>query len=317
MNDPAVRTVDLTHRYGDRVALDRFTFEVRAGERFALLGPNGGGKTTLFRILTTLMAPSSGSAGVFGADVVRDRAAVRRMIGVAFQSPSLDDKLTVAENLRHGGHLYGMQGVTLRARIDVLLEQFGIHDRARERVDKLSGGLARRVELAKAMLHRPRLLLLDEPTAGLDVAARRDLWAAVRRLQENDEITVLLTTHVLDDADLATRVAVIDHGKRIAVDTPAALKRLVGGECVALESDRPDAMAQDIRKRFSVDARVVDHSVRIEHEDAYRFVAELAAAFGERVNSVTVSRPTLADAFLHLTGHRLDDDSAAPKGAAA
>lgn len=303
----AIETRDLTHRYGARIALDALTFAVEAGECFALLGPNGGGKTTLFRILCTLIAPTSGAAEVFGLDVVRRRADVRRRIGVAFQSPSLDRKLTAAENLKHAGRLYGLRGTELRQRIGEKLALLGAADRADERVEKLSGGLARRVELAKALLHEPELLLLDEPAAGLDVTARRDLWDHLRRLAAARGTTVLMTTHILEDAEAADRVGILDRGRLVALDAPAVLKRRIGGSCVTIWCDSPDELAAAVHRRYGVEATLIDSAVRIEHPDGHRFAAEMAAAFSERIRSVTVSQPTLADVFIHLTGHRLSD----------
>lgn len=305
----AIRTSNLTHRYGSRVALDRFDLEVRRGERMALLGPNGGGKTTLFRILSTLMTPTDGSAAVDGFDVVAERNAVRRRIGVVFQSPSLDAKLTVRENLHYGGRLYGLGGRELRDRIDELLGRFGVLDRARDRVDTLSGGLARRAELAKSLLHRPDILLLDEPTTGLDVTARLELWKLIDELHADGAVTVLTTTHVLEDADTADRVAIVDRGRRVALDTPAALKQQVGGTCVTLAAADNEGVAAEVRDKFHVDAHVVNGAVRVEHTDGYRFASEAAAALGDRVKSMTISQPTLADAFIHLTGRRLADEN--------
>ena len=212
MSTPALVAHDLTHRYGDRVALDQLNLEVAPREIFGLLGPNGGGKTTLFRILSTLVKPSSGSATLLGLDLLRDTAALRSRIGVVFQAPSLDKKLKVRENLMHQGHLYGLSGVALRERIDHLLLEFNLRDRAGDLVETLSGGLQRRVEIAKSLLHRPELLLLDEPSTGLDPGARIDLWQTLYRLRDQQNVTVLLTTHLMEEAARCDRVAIIDRG---------------------------------------------------------------------------------------------------------
>lgn len=301
----AVETVGLGHRYGNRSALEGLNLTVDAGEQFAMLGPNGGGKTTLFRILSTLLQPTTGAAKVFNNDVIAQQAAVRRRIGVVFQSPSLDGKLTVAENLKHAGHLYGLRGSELRSRSAQLISRFGVSDRASDRVETLSGGLARRVEVAKSLLHQPQLLLLDEPTTGLDVTARRDLQAYLRQAGDEDKVTVLLTTHILDDAESADRVAVIDAGKLLAVDTPAALKSQVGGSCLTIHAGKAVELARQVTEQLGVEATEVDGIIRIEHGEGHRFAAELVSKFGSQIRSVTVGQPTLEDVFIRLTGHHL------------
>ncbi|MCH7702051.1 MAG: ABC transporter ATP-binding protein, partial [Planctomycetes bacterium] len=225
----AVELEALSHRYGDRLALDAVSLQVAPASVFSLLGPNGSGKSTLFRILATLMAPSSGTARVAGLDVRAQRDQVRRRIGVAFQHPSLDAKLTVFENLRHQGHLYGLSGRALRERIRELLDRFALTDRAGDRTETLSGGLKRRVELAKALLHAPQILILDEPSTGLDPAARASLMDHLHQLRDQDGVTTLLTTHLMDEADRCDRIGVLDEGRLVALDGPAELKRTIGG----------------------------------------------------------------------------------------
>ena len=222
MNDAAVEVEDLRRSYGSREALAGLSFDVRRGELFALLGPNGGGKSTLFKILTTLLPPSAGTARVCGHDVRTAQREVRRHIGVVFQHPSVDGKLTIEENLRHHGHLYGLSGAPLKARITELLDRFGLVDRKDELVERLSGGLARRAELAKGLLPRPTVLLLDEPSTGLDPGARRDLLQYLRRLRDDDGMTVVLTTHYLEEAERCDRVGVIDRGRRCCSSTSRA-----------------------------------------------------------------------------------------------
>lgn len=301
----AVRVEDVALAYGKRAALRGVGLEVRRGELYGLLGPNGGGKTTLFTILATLLPPDSGRASVFGLDVVRDAAAVRRRIGVVFQSPSVDPKLTVVENLRHQGHLYGLHGADLRARIERSLERFGLAGRAGDRVERLSGGLRRRVEIAKGLLHRPEVLLLDEPTVGLDPGSRRDLWAQVAALRAADGITVLVTTHLLDEAERCDRLAIVDGGRVVAEGTPAALVATVGGEVVTVRARDPESLRDAVRARFGADATIQDGAVRVEADGAHAWVGRLVEEFAGDVESVTVARPTLEDVFLHRTGHRL------------
>lgn len=301
----AIGIHSLTHRYAQRTALDDLSLNVESASIVALLGPNGSGKTTLFRILTTLLAPSSGSATVAGCDVRTQRAAVRRNIGVVFQHPSLDGKLTVAENLTHQGHLYGLSGHPLRRRAQDLLARFGVADRAADRVDTLSGGLQRRVELAKSLLHDPSVLLLDEPSTGLDPAARDTLMSQLLGLRDEQGVTVLLTTHLMDEADRCSAVAILDEGRLAAYQSPEALKQTIGGEVITLRTASAAALAPQIQDRFSVEACVSDSTIRIERERGHEFVPELIKAFPNGIDAVTVSKPTLDDVFFHLTGHRL------------
>lgn len=296
---------ELSHSYDGRTrALERVSFRVPAGEIFGLLGPNGGGKTTLFRVLSTELVPASGAALVFGFDAAREPAEARRRSGVVFQSQSLDGKLTVRENLRHQGHLYGLRGAPLRSRIDETLARFRVADRADEHVEKLSGGLRRRVEIARAVLHRPRLLLLDEPTTGLDPPSRRELIEYLRELRAAEGVSVVWTTHALDEAETCDRVAILDRGLLVALDTPAALRAEIGGDIVSAETRDAEALREKIRERFGVEGRVVGSAVRVERERGHEFVARLVEAFPEEVESVTLSRPTLEDVFIRRTGRR-------------
>ena len=229
---------NLSHQYGSRLALSNVSFEVKAGEIFGLLGPNGGGKSTLFRILSTMMAPTGGRAEVAGHDVARDPAAVRRSIGVVFQTQSLDKALTVAENLRAQGHLHGLSGPKLRDRMQQVMERLGLADRRNDIVETLSGGLKRRVEIAKGLLHRPVVLLMDEASTGLDPGARRELWQYVEELRSREGVTILLTTHILDEADRCDRLALLHQGRVVAEGTPAHLRSRIGGDVVVLQAAR-------------------------------------------------------------------------------
>ncbi|HEV7223385.1 MAG TPA: ABC transporter ATP-binding protein [Pirellulales bacterium] len=305
MNASAAISVSrLVHRYGERTALAGLDLEIDRGEIFALLGPNGGGKTTLFRLLSTLIPPQEGEIRVLGYDVAQQTAAVRERIGVVFQAPSLDKKLTVAENLRHQGHLYGMSGGALRSRQEEMLARLGLADRRRELVETLSGGMRRRVELAKGMLHAPQLLLLDEPSTGLDPGARSDLWDYLRQVRERDGVTVVLTTHLLEEAEKADRLAILNAGSLVALGTPEALRASVGGDSLTIETDEPEPLAAAIRARFEYPAAVVDGSVRLERPDAPQLVARLLEAFPGKIQSITLGKPTLEDVFIARTGHR-------------
>ena len=303
----AVAVEDLEHRYGERQALRGVSFAVATGELFGLLGPNGGGKTTLLQILATLRRPTGGTARVAGVDVVRDPDEARRHIGVVFQHPSLDVHLTPAENLRHQGHLHGLTGARLAARSAELLERLGVADRAADRVKTLSGGLRRRVELAKGLLHGPRVLLLDEPTVGLDPGGRRDLWEYVRGLRRESGIAVLVTTHLMEEAEGCDRIGILDRGRLVALGTPASLKGGIRGDVISLASEDPEALAGKIRGRFGDDVSVVDGAVRIERTAGAELVPRLAEAFPGAILSITVGQPTLEDVFVQRTGHRFRD----------
>jgi ABC-2 type transport system ATP-binding protein len=280
---------------------------MRRGEIFGLLGPNGGGKTTLFRILSTLLAPTAGCASIAGHDVVREPQAVRRAIGVVFQSPSLDVKLTVRENMVHQGHLYGLHGNALEARIDEMLTRVAMRDRSDARVETLSGGMRRRVDLAKGLLHRPALVLLDEPTTGLDPGARLDLWNYVAEARRRDGLSVLITTHLMEDAERCDRLLIIDRGRIVALDTPDVLRDGVGGDVIVARTRDPEALAAAVRDRFAEDATVVDGTLRIRRARGHEFVPLLFEAFPGQIEAVSVGKPTLEDAFIQRTGHRLWD----------
>ena len=315
MDTPAIRIERLRHVYGARVALDDISFTVTRGEIFGLLGPNGGGKTTLFKILSTLMVPTGGSAAVFGDALSSAADAVRRHLGVVFQHPSLDGKLTVTENLHCHGNLYGLHGSLLRERTGAVLQRLGLTDRAPERVETLSGGLQRRTELAKALLHRPPLLLLDEPSTGLDPGARRDFVQYLRQLREQDGVTIVLTTHYMEEAERCDRFAILHHGQLVAVGSPAELKAQVGGDVVVVQTADAAALQGKIRERFGCEAAMVDGSLRLERPRGHEFVREVVDAFPADVTLVTYGKPTLEDVFVHLTGHRFWADGQPDGGA--
>ena len=302
----ALDVTDLRHRYGDREALGGVSFSVPAGELFGLLGPNGGGKTTLFRIVSTLMPPTSGSVRVSGDDVVGRPERVRRHLGVVFQAPALDVRLTVGENLKHQGHLYGLRGQTLAGRIADALGRVGLTDRARDVVQTLSGGLQRRAELAKALLHRPAVLLLDEPTTGLDPGARRDVWRHLAALRDRDGTTIVLTTHLMDEAARCDRVGIIHEGRLVAIGAPHALTGEIGGDVILITAGDPVALAARVRARFGIAGDVLDEHLRIERDRAHEFVPELVEAFPGEIDAVTFGKPTLEDVFMHHTGRRLN-----------
>ena len=297
-----IQVQNLTHRYGERVALANVSFEVKKGEIFGLLGPNGGGKSTLFRILSTMMVPTEGRAVIAGHDVERDPAAVRRSVGVVFQTQSLDKALTVEENLRAQGHLHGLSGATLRERMEYAMESLGLADRRKDLVDTLSGGLRRRVEIAKALLHRPQVLLMDEASTGLDPAARRDLSRHVENLREHEGVTILLTTHILEEADRCDRLVLLHQGHIVAHGSPGELRSRIGGDVVVLEAGDTAALAAGIEQRFGLQPSVMDGQVRVEIANGHRFIAEVVEAFPGAIESVGLHKPTLEDVFVRETG---------------
>ncbi|HSW49995.1 MAG TPA: ATP-binding cassette domain-containing protein [Bryobacteraceae bacterium] len=297
----------LTHSYGARTALSAVSFEVQEGEIFALLGPNGSGKSTLFRILSTMMAPTAGHATIAGLDVVAEPDAVRRRIGVVFQSQSLDRKLTVEENLRAQGHLFGLCGSTLRARVREVIERLALSERRADLVASLSGGLRRRVEIAKALLHEPRVLLMDEPSTGLDPGSRRDLWQYIEDLRASRGVTVLLTSHILDEAERCGRLVLLHQGKVVAAGTPAELKARIGGDVVLLEVGDAEEMRARLSERFAVQPMIVDGALRVEIANGHRFITEAVEAFPGAIRSVALHKPTLEDVFLDETGASINE----------
>ena len=298
-----METRGLVARYGERTALDALDLRVASGERVAILGPNGAGKSTLLAILATLQRPSAGSAAVMGIDVAREPFAARRRLGVVFQGPSLDRRLSVEENLTLLARLYGLSGAALARAVSEALERVELADRRQDRVSTLSGGLARRVEVARALLARPDVLLLDEPTAGLDPAARAEVWQAIEA-KSRDGVAVVFATHLGEEAERAHRVVILDQGRIVAEGDPASLKTQVGGDVLVVECDEPESLAAAVRERFAVAARVVEGAVLAERERGHEFVPALVEAFPGRIRSVTLRQPTLEDVFVHVTGRR-------------
>lgn len=294
---------EVSYRYGERLALDRLSFDVAEGEIYGLLGPNGGGKTTLFGLLSTLRPLQEGTVTVLGRDLARESIGVRQSIGVAFQAPSLDVHLKVRENMMHQGHLYGLRGDRLTRRIGDLLDRFELTDRAADKVGELSGGLQRRVEIAKALVHQPRLLLLDEPSTGLDPGIRRELWALLEELRDSEGVTVLLTTHFMEEGNRCDRVGLLDRGRLVAEGRPEDLKQRLGGDVVRITTGEPQGVREALHSQFGLDARVVRDLVWYEQQDAHRQVVPVVEALTGKIRSISVAQPTLEDVFLETTGH--------------
>jgi ABC-2 type transport system ATP-binding protein len=298
---PALAVHELRHVYGDREALAGVSFSVARGELFALLGPNGGGKTTLFKILSTLMLPTSGSVSILGVDLARDADRVRQQLGVVFQHPSLDRKLTVLENLKLHGYLYGVPQAELRHRATEMLTRLGLRDRADDLVEALSGGLQRRVELAKSFLHRPDMLILDEPNTGLDPGARRDFMHYLQHLRDQEGVTILLTTHFMEDAERCDRVGILHDGRLVAIGTPEAMKERIGGDIVVLQSPDPLGLQKKLRERFGCEPALVDGTLRVEQPRGHEFIRDAVEAFPQDITAASFGKPTLEDVFIHLT----------------
>jgi ABC-2 type transport system ATP-binding protein len=310
----AIEIAGLAYRYGQHEAISGLSLEVIEGEILALLGPNGSGKTTLFRLLSTLIRLQDGEVRILGSDLRRQPDAVRALLGVVFQAPSVDKKLTVRENVECHGRLYGLAGSVLTSRIDEMLARFRLSDRLRDRVETLSGGLRRRVELAMGMLHQPRLLLLDEPSTGLDPGARSDLWQYLQQVRSEQGVTVVLTTHLLEEAARADRIAIMHRGRIVALGTPAELQASVGGDTLTIRTSDPAALASDITSRFQLSPAVVDGAVRLELPNGHEWVPRLVDAFRDRLDAITLGKPTLEDVFIHATGHQFWSESPTQDG---
>jgi ABC-2 type transport system ATP-binding protein len=292
--------------YGDRVALDGVSFSIRPGEVFGFLGPNGAGKSTLFAVLAGLLPPAAGRLLLDGEVLDPSTRALRARMGVVFQEPSLDAKLTAEENLILGAALFRVPRAEARARAADLLARAGLADRARDPVGKLSGGMRRRLEIARALVHRPEVLLLDEPTTGLDALSFRRTWETLLSLRGEGGTTVVLTTHRPDEAAHCDRLAILSRGRILAVETPASLVSRLSGDVVEVEADDADALAAQIAARFGVVARATGDRVSVERERGHELVPRLVEAFpAGRFRSVSVRRPGLAEAFLHVTGEDL------------
>ncbi|HMO83300.1 MAG TPA: ABC transporter ATP-binding protein [Lacipirellulaceae bacterium] len=309
---PAIAIERLTYRYGKRTAVDDLTLDISVGEVFAFLGPNGSGKSTLFRVLSTLVPVQAGSIVIFGVDGAREPRRASQYTGVVFQSPSLDKKLTVAENLWHQGRLYGMPSAAVRRRSAELLAAVGLEARSQDRVETLSGGMRRRAELAKCMLHRPQLLVLDEPSTGLDPAARLDLWQHLTQLRDSLGTTIVLTTHLLDEADRADRIAILHLGRLVALGQPWELCGELGGDSITIRTEKPTELRAAISARFDLPADVVDGVVRLERPNGHEWIPRLVEAFPGDIQAITLGKPTLEDVFISRTGHRFEAERDLP-----
>ena len=303
----AIDLEDVYFSYGDQPALRGVGFSVEEGRIAGLLGPNGGGKTTIFRILSTLLRPQSGSARIGDSSVTADPFGVRRRLGVVFQNRSLDLELTVEENLRHQGHLYGLRGRSLTERIRDLAERFGITDRLHQPVKALSGGLQRRTDLAKALLHRPRILLLDEPTNGLDPAVSRDFWNLLQLLNGQEGVTILLTTHSMEEAERCDHLIIIAEGRVVAEGSPSSLKGRIGSEIILIRAAETESVCRRLSREFGLSPVVIDGTIRIEYSNGHKLLGQLMETLDRDIDSITATKASLEDVFIRETGHRFQE----------
>ncbi len=303
----AISVRDLRKSFGEFEAVRGVSFEVEAGEVFGFLGPNGAGKTTTINMLCTLAKPSAGAASVAGFDVVTARDDVRRHIGLVFQDPTLDGYLTAEQNLRLHAELYGVEKGLVVPRMRQVLEMVGLWERRGAQVLTFSGGMRRRLEIARGLMHSPRVLFLDEPTIGLDPQTRNSIWGYIRQLQESEEITIFMTTHYMDEAEFCGRIAIMDHGEIVALDTPEALKEQVGADRIRIETDDDGAAIEAIEARFGLEAVISEGAVTFAVPDGEEFVPRLFAELGVPIRSVSLSRPTLDDVFMSHTGTTIRD----------
>jgi ABC-2 type transport system ATP-binding protein len=306
-NGAAISVHGLAKRFGELQAVRGVDFEVATGEVFGFLGPNGAGKTTTINMLCTLAKPTSGSATVAGHDVVRERDDVRRNIGLVFQDPTLDGYLTAAQNLRLHAELYGVQSKLVAPRMRQVLTMVGLWERRDAAVATFSGGMRRRLEIARGLMHSPRVLFLDEPTIGLDPQTRRSIWSYIRELKQREEITIFMTTHYMDEAEWCDRIAIMDNGEIVALDAPEALKAQVGKDRVIIDTDDDDAAIAALSDRFGIEAKLAEGRVTFGVPAGEEFVPRLFAELGMPIRSVSVSRPTLDDVFMAYTGTTIRD----------
>jgi ABC-2 type transport system ATP-binding protein len=300
----------LVKRYGELEAVSGIDLEVHSGEIFGFLGPNGAGKSTTISMLCTLLTPTAGIASVAGIDVMKDPAAVRQRIGLVFQDPSLDDQLTGRENLEFHAFIYSVPAAERRKRIDEMLDLLQLSDRASSQVRTYSGGMKRRLEIARGMLHQPQVLFLDEPTIGLDPQTRKSIWTYLNELRSRKGVTIFMTTHYMDEAEYCDRIAIIDRGRIVALGTPDELKAKVGGDVVTMTSSDPDAAAREIEELLGVTPSRDNGALRMEVSDGKKFVPQLVRELTAPVDTVNLRRPSLDDVFLKLTGRAIREEEA-------
>jgi ABC-2 type transport system ATP-binding protein len=305
MNNSIITVEHLVKKYGDLTAVNGISFTVAPGEIFGFLGPNGAGKTTTINILCTLTRPTSGKATIDGLDVVKHQQQVRQRIGLVFQDPSLDERLSALQNMRFHGLVYGVPGKVLNERIEQLLNMVELWDKRHNQVRTYSGGMKRRLELARGLLHHPRVLFLDEPTLGLDPQTRNRIWEYILDLRRTEGTTIFMTTHYMEEADRADRIAIIDYGRLVAIDTPQKLKEMVGKDILSVKTENNDRAEREIRERYQLDVHRNGDGLTFEVANGEEFLPAFIKEFGTRILSVSLHRPSLNDVFLKLTGRQI------------
>ncbi len=310
MAEKAIVAEKLSRRFGPVEAVRGVSFEVEQGELFGFLGPNGAGKTTTISMLCTLLRPTSGTARVAGFDVVAEPGAVRRSIGLVFQDPTLDDLLSAEQNLQFHGTLYGLSRSLMRRRIDEVLELVGLADRRKELVRNYSGGMRRRLEIARGLMHSPRVLFLDEPTIGLDPQTRAHIWEYIDQLRRSEEITIFLTTHYMEEAERCNRIAIMDYGQIVCMDTPSALKASVGKDRVTLSTENDDKAVVELEQKLGLQPSLRDGEIVFHVAEGGAFIPRIFEALDVPIRSVATQRPTLDDVFMQYTGRAMRDSEA-------
>ncbi len=308
MSDYIIKVENLVKNYGELAAVDDISFNVSPGEIFGFLGPNGAGKTTTINILCTLSKLTSGRAVINGFDVLRQQSQVRHSIGLVFQDPSLDERLTALQNLRFHAMVYNVPTTVRSQRIEEMLNMVELWDRRNSIVNTYSGGMKRRLELARGLLHHPKVLFLDEPTLGLDPQTRNHIWEYVLEMRRSEGTTIFLTTHYMDEAEYAERIAIIDHGKLVVIDTPKKLKLMVGKDIISVKTDDNDRAAEEIQNRYQTEARHDSDELTFEVSNGEKFLPTFIKEFGTEMISISLRRPTLEDVFLKLTGREIREE---------
>ena len=308
MTDYIIKVESLVKKFGELVAVDGISFSVKQGEIFGFLGPNGAGKTTTINILCTLLKPTSGRATINDFDVVRQQSQVRHSIGLVFQDPSLDERLNGIQNLRFHALVYGVPASVREQRIEQVLKMIDMWDKRHSEVRTYSGGMKRRLELARGLLHYPKVLFLDEPTLGLDPQTRNRIWEHIMELRRREGTTVFMTTHYMEEADRADRIAIIDHGKIVAIDTPKKLKRMVGKDIISVRTSNDDRAVDEIKSRYRIESRRDSDGLTFEVDNGEEFLPTFIKEFGTKILSVSLHRSSLNDVFLKLTGREIREE---------
>jgi ABC-2 type transport system ATP-binding protein len=310
-----IEVKNLTKKFDKLIAVDNISFSVNQGEIFGFLGPNGAGKSTTISILSTLLKSDSGQALINGFDVNKQRNQVRKSIGLVFQDSSLDDKLTAKENLYFHADLYGVDKKIFNERLPEVLKLVDLWDRRDHIVKTFSGGMKRRLEIARGLIHYPQVMFLDEPTIGLDPQTRFNIWEYVLRLKKEKDMTIFMTTHYLAEAEYCDRIAIIDQGKIVALDTPVNLKKMVGGDIITITAANTEKLKQEIETKFGVAVKIEDNKLKIKVADGDKLLAKLFNELEEKIQSVELRKPTLDDVFLNLTGKKIREEEASGKDA--